>query len=254
MKPLPKNDIQDLIDAKIKNGFFNNHFCNIGRIYGFNISKQTATIEILINRKKNADDKDGIEIPPLLDVPVVIYGGGGYSITTPIKQGDECLVLFNDRSIDNWYMLGDKRIPREDRIHNYSDAIAIVGINNQKKNIQGYSDNSICINKDGKNIVEISDSEIKATLGTTKAEIKSSEIKLSVGAVSLTIDASGVKVEGGNLIAPIVQVGGIQGIGGGALDSDIETLKDVKASGISLSEHEHPNGHNGNPTGKPIKS
>ena len=49
---------------------------------------------------------DLVPLPILPDVPVMFFGGGGMTITAPIKPGDECLVIFADRCIDGWWWLG----------------------------------------------------------------------------------------------------------------------------------------------------
>ena len=42
-------------------------------------------------------------IPP--DVPVMFWGWRRGRSPTPIKPGDECLVIFADRCIDGWWWL-----------------------------------------------------------------------------------------------------------------------------------------------------
>jgi len=66
-------------------------------------------------------------LPLLVDVPVVFPRGGGCSITFPIKEGDECLVVFSDRCIDFWWQSGGVQEPVDPRQHDLSDAFAFVG-------------------------------------------------------------------------------------------------------------------------------
>ncbi|CAK9250669.1 unnamed protein product [Sphagnum jensenii] len=47
----------------------------------------------------------------------------------PIAQGDQCLILFNDRSIDNWFTSGQVQPLASSRLHSFSDGIALVGLN-----------------------------------------------------------------------------------------------------------------------------
>jgi len=114
---------------------------NVGRIEAFDASEQTATVRILIKRVQEEKD-DGTRVlqerPLLLRCPVVIMQGGPTVLTFPIQEGDECLVLFNDREIDNWWISGDASAPDTDRFHDASDAFALVGLFSLPKRIQDY--------------------------------------------------------------------------------------------------------------------
>ena len=73
--------------------------------------------------------------PLLVDCPCFILQGGGAFIEMPIQKGDECIILFNDRDIDNWFN-GTTKEPNSNRKHTLSDGIAIVGINNKTKTLE----------------------------------------------------------------------------------------------------------------------
>lgn len=69
-----------------------------------------------------------VPYPLLSDIPLVIMGGGNASLTFPIQQGDQCLLLFNDRDMDNWFSGARTGPVNSNRLHHLSDAIAIVGL------------------------------------------------------------------------------------------------------------------------------
>ena len=46
----------------------------------------------------------------------------------PIAVGDDCIVLFSDRSIDTWLFNGIEALPSNSRAHDLADGIALVGI------------------------------------------------------------------------------------------------------------------------------
>ena len=100
----------------------------IGNIESYNALKNTAKVSIKMTRVM----AEGTEIsyPQLEDCPVFILGGGGASITLPIAAGDTCLVLFNDRNIDNWWYDGRVMAPADSRAHSISDGIVLVGLRN----------------------------------------------------------------------------------------------------------------------------
>ena len=62
------------------------------------------------------------------DVPVLFPGGGGFKITWPVSEGDECLLIFAQRDISNWKTQGNVVVPYSSRRFDKSDAIAIVGL------------------------------------------------------------------------------------------------------------------------------
>ena len=81
-----------------------------------------------------------MEYPLLVNVPVAFPQAGAYSITFPVSKGDECIVLFSDLSIDNWWKYGNVQNPVEQRRHDLSDGMAIMGVKNQAK-LQAEQDN-----------------------------------------------------------------------------------------------------------------
>lgn len=114
----------------------------IGEIVSFDKNDQTATIKVLHrwDNNYNTDLTETVDYPVLQKVPVVVLQGGGSVITFPIKAGDQCLLLFCDYMIDNWWISGSVGASDFPRKHDLSDAIAIVGLQALPKAIQNYSD------------------------------------------------------------------------------------------------------------------
>ncbi len=97
------------------------------------------------------DGKGGsksVELPMLVDVPVIFPRGGGCTITFPVKAGDECLLLFSDRCIDFWWQSGGVQEPVDPRQHDLSDAFALVGPQSQAQKIADISTDSLQIRTD----------------------------------------------------------------------------------------------------------
>lgn len=76
--------------------------------------------------------------PILVDCPVIVLGGGGARMTFPIAPGDECLVLFNDRDLDNWYQGATTLGVPTARMHSFADGIALVGLYNSNRAFSTY--------------------------------------------------------------------------------------------------------------------
>ena len=139
LKKNPMNpDLTELLH-NLKDDIFRSLNCiKIGRLKTFNQTTKTATIKLLFKRAIN--DKI-ISYPVLVDCPVFTLQGGGGSLKMPIAAGDTCLVLFADRNIDNWYSTGSEAAPGNQRCHDISDGIAIVGIDSLVSSLANYDDN-----------------------------------------------------------------------------------------------------------------
>lgn len=153
-----------------------------GIITDFNEAEQTVTVQPALRESISKGDgtREWIPLPLLLDVPVCIPRGGGFALTLPVKNGDECLVIFSDMCIDAWWSNGGIQNQIERRRHDLSDAICIPGIWSQKKKISGYSTTS---------------AQLRTEDGTQKIDISLSKIEIS-GNVELsgTVKINGVIV------------------------------------------------------------
>ncbi|WP_223886978.1 Gp138 family membrane-puncturing spike protein [Phytobacter diazotrophicus] len=112
-----------------------------GTVVSFDAESVTAVIQPAI--KGYEPDANGyqvsISMPQLVDVPVSFPRGGGVTLTFPVKPGDECELIFNDRCIDFWWQSGGEQEPVHPRQHHIGDAIAFLGPMSQAKKISGIS-------------------------------------------------------------------------------------------------------------------
>lgn len=60
--------------------------------------------------------------------------------TFPIKQGDECIIIFSDRELESWFINGEVNPLGYPRMHHLTDAVAIFGIRSLPKMIQILTD------------------------------------------------------------------------------------------------------------------
>ena len=98
-----------------------------GVVQSFDAATQRASIQPGVAlRLLNGE---AVGEPLLVDVPVVYPGAGGYSIYYPLAVGDEVLVVFAERSIDEWLAAGGyNRAAADPRRFSAPDAIAIPGL------------------------------------------------------------------------------------------------------------------------------
>lgn len=90
-----------------------------------------GTCSISINYKRRLPGGASKSYPLLVDCPVFVLQGGGAFIEFPVRKGDFCLVLFNDRDIDTWWTSENVAEPNTARRHDLSDGFALVGINSK---------------------------------------------------------------------------------------------------------------------------
>lgn len=112
-----------------------------GIVKSFNIDEQTVEVQPAIMER--IIDETGLiqelPLPLLLDVPLVFPRSGGFSLTMPVNEGDECLIMFADTCIDAWWASGGVQIQEDIRRHDLSDAFAILGTWSQPNKVKNYS-------------------------------------------------------------------------------------------------------------------
>lgn len=144
IEAIPEVELRDLFELFKRDTLMAMNCQAIGTIQKFNVEKQTCEVKISYDKKYLEPNEFGINVPvakpyPLLvDVPVINLYGGDAGLTFPIKKGDKCILLFNDRDIDNWFEGKEEGFVRTSRLHSLTDGFAIVGIRNKKNFIANY--------------------------------------------------------------------------------------------------------------------
>lgn len=129
-----------------------------GIVESFNPGAMTAVVQPSIMSRLRAPDGtlSFVKLPLLLDCPVKLPWGGGFGLTVPIAQGDECLVVFSSRCIDAWWQSGGVQVPPEIRMHDLSDGFCLPGVFSQPKVIPNYSTTTTQLrNQAGDTYVEV---------------------------------------------------------------------------------------------------
>lgn len=126
--PQSNPQLADLVNKVKLDINYNFNAVQLGTIQSYNNTKNTA--QVSINFKRLLPTGDVKEYPVLVDCPVFILSGGDCNISMPITQGDQCIILFNDRDIDNWFYSGAVDVPATGRAHSISDALILVGVRN----------------------------------------------------------------------------------------------------------------------------
>ena len=226
-----------------------------GLVTAFDPEAMTVSVQpaVMGSVKDEKGKSQSQAMPLLVDVPVVFPCGGGFSLTFPVKAGDEALVVFSSRCIDGWWQGGSATPPPDSRMHDLSDGMAIIGPRSQAKKLSPPVDAE----------------NVQLRMDDAKASIT---IKPDMSIDARNEQASLVMDSGGNVVidaktmlirAPQVTIEGnltTTGAGGGAgqismrgqvsLVGGMNATSDMTAEGKSVAHHVHP-GDSGGSTGEP---
>ena len=130
-------DLTEVLELVIANAVGSINVALPAKVLSFDADKQTISAQIAVRANyadpdQDEDDEDvlvPVKIPPITNVPVMFPQGGGSSITWPLEKGDDVLLVFCDRSIDEWSSSGSgDNIPLFNRRHEWTDAVAYAGV------------------------------------------------------------------------------------------------------------------------------
>jgi len=227
-----KRELTDVLNDAIGEALSNLHTATIAKVTG--VQAKTISVQPVINRVVAGRS---IELPEFTMVPPVFMQGGGSYTAHPIAVGDYCLLVLTERCFDRWYGGADFQSPAEFRVHDYSDGLAIVGVNPLASaiTIPSVIQQTGDTNQDGDY--------------THQGDRTQTGDQTIIG--NLHVDGN-VTVTGNITCQGTIAAGNYTGLAGGAMTASvsIETTADVVASGISLNSHTHP-GDSGGTTGGP---
>lgn len=180
-----------------------------GIVQSFNAEAMTAVVQPSIQGQNQNQDGTwkNVNLPLLVDCPVQFSGGGGVTLTMPLKQGDEVWVNFANRCIDAWWSQGGIQPQAEFRMHDLSDGFCFPKVWSKPNALSNVS--------------------------TTTAQLRSDD-----GEAFVELDPTGHIV---NIVAP----GGIKITGPVTVTGTINATGDViaghgGADQVGLQTHNHP--------------
>lgn len=158
--------LKNLLDRFEKNLFKKLNCVKLGKVKTFYADNQNADIQI-----------DGY--PLISGVPVSFIFGGDFSIQVPVKEGDDCIILFCDGDLDNW-VEGKGYIPAfsQDK-HGLNGAVALVGLTNLNTKISDYITDGVRIKYKGSSIELKEEGIIINGNVTVNGEVKANGIGLT---------------------------------------------------------------------------
>lgn len=183
--------LNDLLDLFGRNLLLNTNCHAIAKVQTFNSGvgvspTRCPTITATINYQKSFQEPDangvyrlvGKNYTTMVDVPVYVYGGGTASLKMPIAPGDDCLICFNDRDMDNWVATGQFSQVNTSRLHSFSDGIALVGLRSFAQPFSSWSSTD----------AELANGTTKVGVGPSKITIANNSTTLNTLLQSMVSD------------------------------------------------------------------
>lgn len=189
-------------------------------------------------------DGQSVPLPEFVDVPPMFMQGGTSYTAHPIAVDDYCLLIFTERAFDRWYDGQDYQPPIELRMHDYSDGIAIVGIQ-PREAARTIPDRITHI---GDTYQEGNYEHEGDRTQTGNYDLTGDYTQVGNMTIEGDFELTGDMVVNGNITCTgTIAAGNFSGLNGGAMSSDqnIETSQDVIAGTVSLGQHTHTDSQGG---------
>jgi len=262
------DNIKQGVDNRIKDL----HSSMPGIVQSFDAEKQTASVQpairrVFITREGTDEILSPSDLPVLINVPVQFPRGGGFSLTFPVKKGDECLIVFAERAIDNWHKFGGVRDPNARRFHSLSDATAFVGLSSLPNKVPNYDATNTQLKKDdGTAVISVNnDSSISVETDsnvdvTSQADVNvqcenlngtaNQAVEISAGteanvtaATAATVTAPTITLNGNVVITGTLTQGGSGG-GTATLSGGLKVTGSITNNGKNVGDtHSHSQGN-----------
>ena len=205
-----------------------------------------AKVQIGI-KSKDLLTKDEQPRAPIVNV-IPVFAGGDFELQFEIKAGDECLIIFSQRCIEQWNQTGGVAVMGKDNVLSMTDAYCIVGLKSVKKRESvSYVNNGIRLfSKDNYYVWLKNDNSVEIKATNLTANVTDN---VNVTCKNITADASTnaeikaptIKLDGNVTITQNLQLDGkMDGAGGVSMENGKVTVTDdVVADGISVKSHVH---------------
>lgn len=118
-----KVELTDVMNDATMTALANTHTIVVAKVVS--VGATTIDVRPVIQR---VVDGNAVDLPVFPSVPPVFLSGGESYDAHPIAEGDYCLLLVSERCFDRWYGGADNVPPIEQRMHDYSDCFALVGV------------------------------------------------------------------------------------------------------------------------------
>jgi hypothetical protein len=184
-----------------------------GIVESFNADNQTVSVQIALSElawQGGVKPAQWTALQPVDNVPIMFFGGGGFTITVPLKQGDEGMLIFCDTCIDGWWANGGIQPPDRSRLvqpqierrrHDLHDCGFYPGMKSQPNMLNDLSTTSLQIrSNDGTVVIEVAANQItmkapKVVMNTTGDTDATASGNANVAGAKVVISSSSDDVD-----------------------------------------------------------
>lgn len=185
-----------------------------GVVTAVDLTAQTVSVQPSVQGTISAPDGSSrsVNLPLLVDVPIVWPRAGGFALTFPIAANDEVLVVFASRCIDSWWQSGGVGTQAEVRMHDLSDGFAVLAPTSQPRKLSNVSSANVQLRDDaGTTYVEIAPGGKIKLLGATSIDLNAPTV--NIAATNININGTTNQTGAMNMTGQVTQTGGMS-IGG----------------------------------------
>lgn len=226
------SDLLSLLKKEIMLELNSHH---VGTVQSFNSTAMTVVATVNYTKtffERNSSTNQYVPVqvnyPIAIDCPVVVLGGGKSNLTFPIAKGDECLLLFNDRDIDNWFKTGSATSPvNSSRLHAFSDAIALVGVKSTPNVLSSYDTaRAILTNGNAKVGFNLSNNKVTLLNSSTSLGTALGNLLTALSSLATALNTAATAFEGNPTVETAAKAGGMAlGTASTALTSAVNSVQ-----------------------------
>ena len=158
--------------------------------------------------RKPDGTKEWVQMPQIPDIKVHYPSGNGITITYPLKEGDEVLLIMASRSPDVWQQSGGDQQIIDTRLHDLSNAFCIPGFRSDPKALENVSSDSTQIRSDdGQTVIDIKDGAVTLKAQDTEVQAMNDKAIMKKGDLLVQVTSSRVDLGGTGGQAVVTQGG-----------------------------------------------
>jgi len=203
----------ELITKAIKNKIADMHIAMPAKIVAYDFALQKAQVQPALYEVYN--DEEAVKLPIIHNVPVLQPSSGGASITMPVLEGDAVMLMFSERSLEEWLATGAEGAPDDQRTNDLTDAVAILGLKDFSKQSPALNNEDLLIKYKGSSLTIKPDGVI------------------DIEAQTMNLKADNVDIAGDLTVANITASGDIE--------DSTASMADMR-TGYNTHFHNHPQG------------
>lgn len=104
-QPTSEPTLAEVLDSAFSAKFADIHTCIPGIVVSYDSSKSQVDVQLgnkLVYESYGNDDPVAEAVPIIPGIPVLFPGGGGITLSFPLKPGDNVLIVFSESDINNF--------------------------------------------------------------------------------------------------------------------------------------------------------